>query len=512
LVTDPAKHESVNGKFSSGNLPYEYCSLLEGLNTYNTMSRKLGDAQYGDDAEILFFNAAQRARFPNGKANTYLVCDNVQKATIERNWRDQYSALHGIRCCNLNAARIAPNYVANMWMKNQEETELVAMLHGPSIVETKMNGVNVRIIASSNYPFEDNLRYSIIADSPVNFTLVLRNPSWSENSRITAEGATVNIENGYCKIQKLWGTSEQTVIFELDEKIQLKKLNNSDSKDFYVQRGPLLFTYPYNNEKTSTQVRNGFPSYFSWDIWVPSSLTDDYNGMQMLTTSQDFFTNDSSYLRYQSSTPFIPEFPFDYPVGKIIGRFAVNGTLLERELVPMGCATTRRTTFTPTSLLSKVSPVTIIISGDKSIELGASKQYSAIVKSQFNTTITNQAITWSASSGSITPSGVFTPYKSAGEVILSATCGNITSDFKVTVSNPTSTNFPQSQQQFAYPTVTEGEIRLFEKKNDIRLYYLDGRLAFSDDTYTDKINISHLPSGCYILQIDGMIIKIIKKK
>jgi len=249
LITDLSKFESVNGRFSSGNLPYEYCSLLEGLNTFNSLSRKLGEARYGDDAEILFL-MRHREPVSDGKANTYLVCDNVEKATTERNWRDQYSALHGIRCCNLNAARIAPNYVANMWMKNQEETELIAMLHGPSVVETKMNGVNVRIVAESNYPFEENLRFSVTAEAPVDFTLVLRNPSWSTNSRLIAdEGASVNFENGYYKIHKLWGTSEQLVTLKLDEQIQIKKLNNADSKDFYVQRGPLLYTYPYNNEK-----------------------------------------------------------------------------------------------------------------------------------------------------------------------------------------------------------------------------------------------------------------------
>lgn len=512
LITDLSKFESVNGRFSSGNLPYEYCSLLEGLNTFNSLSRKLGEARYGDDAEILFFNAAQGARFPDGKANTYLVCDNVEKATTERNWRDQYSALHGIRCCNLNAARIAPNYVANMWMKNQEETELIAMLHGPSVVETKMNGVNVRIVAESNYPFEENLRFSVTAEAPVDFTLVLRNPSWSTNSRLIAdEGALVSFENGYYKIHKLWGTSEQLVTLKLDEQIQIKKLNNADSKDFYVQRGPLLYTYPYTNEKTSTQVRAGFPSYFSWDIWVPSTLTDDYNGMQMLTTSPDFFANDSSFLRYKSSTPFIPEFPFDYPAGKITGRFALNGALLERELVPMGCATTRRTTFTPTSQLSKVSPVMINISGNKTAELGVPAQYSAVVKSQFNTTISNPALTWSVSSGSVTQTGIFTPYKSTGEAVISVSCGSITSEYKVIVNNPTSTNFPDAVKQIAYPTVTDGEIRLSEKQHDIRIYYPDGRLAYSDNSYTDLINISHLSEGCYILHVDGMTVKIIKK-
>jgi len=121
LVTDPSKFESVNGKYSCGNFPYEYCSLAETLNSLSSMCRKFVDKESAESAEILFFNAAQGATFFRWESKYLLVCDNVDKAVASQNWRDQYSALHGIRCCNLNAARIAPNYVASMWMKTEDK-------------------------------------------------------------------------------------------------------------------------------------------------------------------------------------------------------------------------------------------------------------------------------------------------------------------------------------------------------------------------------------------------------
>jgi DUF1680 family protein len=512
LITDPARHESVNGRYSSGDLLYEYCSLTETLHTLCYMNQLFPKAETADDVEVLFFNAAQGARFPDGKANTYLVCDNVEKATTARNWRDQYSALHGIRCCNLNAARIAPHYIANMWLKNEDQTELYAMLHGPTTVETKMNGVNVRVIAQTNYPFENKLTYLVTANAPVNFTLKIRNPLWSQDTQVEVDGASVAINDEYITISKVWETSQQIVSVYLNEQTQVNKLNSPDSKDFYIQRGALIYTYPYDNEKTSTQVRNGFPGYFHWDIEIPTTLSADYNGMRMLTNTPGFYETDPSFFRYERSSPFIPEYPFDFPKGKIKGRFAVNGILEERELLPMGHATTRRTTFTPTNQLSTLTPVTIELQGDKTINLGSSVQYSAIVKSQFNTTFSNPSLTWSAIGGSITQEGVFSANKAVNEAIITVSTGSISSQFSIMVLDDTSTETIKYTPIAAYPTITNGIIYLFEPANQIKIYSIDGRIVYQNNTYDDRLDISHLKDGCYLLKANNHITKIIKKK
>lgn len=510
LVTDLLKAESVNGKYSSGNSPYEYCSLTETLMTMSSMCRKFADIQSAETSEVLFFNAAQGSRFADGKANTYLICDNVAKATKVRNWRDQFSALHGIRCCNLNAGRIAPNYVANMWMKNQSETELIAMLHGPSIVNTKLNGVNVRIEVITNYPFENTLRYLVKADAPVNFTLVLRNPIWSDNSEITAEGASVTSQDGFYRIQKTWGTSQQTVTLKVNEKIELKKLDNPDSKDFYVQRGALIYTYPYTNTKTFEQVTL-FPSgFYSWDVEIPSILSADYAAMSMHNDSKNMLARDSSYLRYHESTPFISDYPFDFPRGKVTSRFVVSGSLFERDLIPLGCTTTRRTTFPTSNQLGTVTSMTIELQGNRKVRLGSSTQFTAIVKNQFNIAISNPSLIWSVSSGIITQQGLYTATNTNGNVTISVKCGVITSNFVVNVTNETSTNEIYTSRLFAYPTVTEGDVFFSQPVNNVTLYTLQGRKVLVKESLPNKMNIAHLPNGYYFLNADGIKIKIIK--
>jgi uncharacterized protein len=510
LITDPAKHESVNGKFSSGDLPYEYCSLTETLHTLCYMNQLFADVESAENVEILFFNSAQGARFPDGKANTYLVCDNVEKAVTERNWRDQYSALHGIRCCNLNAARIAPLYVANMWLKNDSETELYAMLHGPTNVETKIKGVKVRINAQTNYPFDNKINYLISADAPVNFTLKIRNPQWSEETKVEAEGTNISINNQFIAVSTIWGTSQQTISIHFEEKIKLNKLNSPDSKDFYVQKGALIYTFPYTNEKTSTIARSGFPGYFHWDIKIPTSLTNDYKGMRMLSSSPDYYSRDSSYFRYKSSSPFIPEYPFDFTKGKVLGRFAVNGVLEERELIPMGHTTTRRTTFTPTNQLNTLTPVTIEFQGDRSVRLGNSIQLNAIVKSQFNTVISNPTLVWSAVGGSISQDGVFVANEDVNMAIITVSTGNISSDFIVNIIDDTSTNSFIMTPEIAYPTHTNGRIYFIKPVTNILIYSICGTIVYTHKTATNEINLQHLKNGCYLLKANNRVTKIIK--
>jgi uncharacterized protein len=511
LVTDPNKHESINGRYSSGDLPYEYCSITETLHTLCYMNQLFADVESAENVEILFFNSAQGARFPDGKANTYLIGDNVSKASRERTWRDMYSALHGIRCCNLNAARIAPHYIANMWLKNEDETALYAMLHGPSSVETKMNGVNVRVIAQTNYPFENKLTYLVTANAPVNFTLKIRNPQWSEDTQVEVDGASVAINDEYITISKVWASSQQIVSVYLNEQTQVNKLNSPDSKDFYIQRGALIYTYPFDNEKTSTQARNGFPGYFHWDIEIPTTLSADYSGMRMLTNTPGFYETDPSFFRYERLSPFIPEYPFDFPKGKIKGRFAVNGVLEERELLPMGHATTRRTTFTPTNQLSTLTPVTIELQGDKTINIGNSTQYSAIVKSHLNTTFSNPSLTWFAIGGSITQEGIFTANKAVSEAKITVSTGSIASQFTIKVLDDTSTKALGSNTIIAYPTITNGIIYLVEPAEQVTVYSLVGRIVYQKNFYTDKLDISHLTNGCYLLRVNNHITKVLKK-
>src|SRR6185312_2236970 len=55
---------------------YEYCATKELQFTFESALQKTGRANYGDRVELIWLNAAQGARLPDGSAISYLASDN----------------------------------------------------------------------------------------------------------------------------------------------------------------------------------------------------------------------------------------------------------------------------------------------------------------------------------------------------------------------------------------------------------------------------------------------------
>jgi uncharacterized protein len=63
---------------------------------------------------------------------------------------------------------------------------LVATLYGPCEVDTEINGVRVKITEETDYPFNEEIVFTITVDHPVMFELALRKPSWADNFALEA--------------------------------------------------------------------------------------------------------------------------------------------------------------------------------------------------------------------------------------------------------------------------------------------------------------------------------------
>ncbi len=75
--------------------------------------------------------------------------------------------------------------------------------------------------------------------------------------------------------------------------------------------------------------------------------------------------------------------------------------------------------------------------GTSTIASGAKLQYTASAFDQFNTKLSLSNAKWTASSGSITSSGLYTAPNSAANVTITASSGNVTGTAKLTVTAPT---------------------------------------------------------------------------
>ena len=168
---------------------YEFCTSTELAFSLSSAVQKLGLAELGDWLETLAYNAVQGARLPDGSAIAYLSADTRLRATADRRdahspgapgRRFKYSPTHDdvACCCNPNAVRVLPQFVARMWQRlDASEEGVAAVAYGPSELRTRIAGVEVRLVEETGYPFEDAVEVAIEPERPVEFTLLLRRPN-----------------------------------------------------------------------------------------------------------------------------------------------------------------------------------------------------------------------------------------------------------------------------------------------------------------------------------------------
>ena len=342
LVMDPIIHESVACNYGSPYLPYEYCTIVESVISFSSAMQKSGHACFGDEIEKIAFNAGQGARLPDGSAISYATIDNRCKAREQDGFRYQVAACHKVACCNLQAPKLIPYYVANMWMKSSDGKALYVTLYGESTVTTELAGCNVKIKEITGYPFESVVRFEIETDRPAEFSLMLRNPSWSDSTVVEASGAEIEfLEDGYMKISKKWNSGDVLEV-EFKDDIEVRRFHNNE---LYLTKGALIYAADIPCTKNPTkQFSEGFANY---DALPADDAQAElvFESMMMPGNADIKNKRNPSMFRYESNPEFDGMFPFDRPCGYITGRFVIDGKVSECRLVPMGSTILRRVTF-----------------------------------------------------------------------------------------------------------------------------------------------------------------------
>ena len=314
---------------------YEYCALTELVFGLGRCAQALADPALGDWLERVTFNAAQGARAADGRALAYLCSDTRLDATAHR--PDSYSLLNGKHgryklspthddiacCCNPNATRLLPHYVSSLWLRRTDSPGLAALAYGPSDLRTTIGGVAFNILQETQYPFEDQVRFTVEAAAPSRLTLWLRRPAWA--SAFHLDGIDAAERDGWIVIDRHWqGRTFFTLRFDVPVRAE-----SYPAGEVAVLRGPLQFVQPiphYTRELT-VQARADWPD--------AELLADDRASLETLPIINTARTN----------LGFIPERVAtdarDRPWHESPLRLRGDDVTL----VPLGCAPLRRADF-----------------------------------------------------------------------------------------------------------------------------------------------------------------------
>jgi len=251
---------------------------------------------------------------------------------------------------------------------------LAAVLYSASAVTAKAgDGETVTINCDSEYPFEDELKFTFSMEKDVKFPLYLRIPGWCNNAMLEINGKTeaCTPEAGkYLKITRTWKKGDR-IRLTLPMKLNITKWE-ANHNSVSVNYGPLTFSLMIREnfirkESTATsqhdskwQKNADVSAWPSWEImpgspWNYGLILDNADPDSLFTiVRKDWpadsypFTIDAVPLTLLAKGKRIPEWTIDETglTGELKNSLVKSEEPVEEiELIPMGAARLRISSF-----------------------------------------------------------------------------------------------------------------------------------------------------------------------
>jgi hypothetical protein len=331
----------------------ELCAVVEYMYSLEEAVATLGDARLADRLERVAYNALPATFSPDMAAHQYdqqanqVVCNVAQRPWSNGPDANTFGLEPSYGCCTANLHQGWPKLASHAWMSAPDG--LAAVAYAPSAVETTVNGRPVRVVADTDYPFEDTVELTVETDATTTFALYLRVPGWCEAASVELpDGETESPTVGqFHRVEREW-TGRDTVTLELRAALTAERRYQGGVA---LSRGPLVFSLPV---AADWQQYGGEPPFRDWELFP----TEAWN--YGLAVDADAPVGNVSR-RPPGETPFSPaDPPVELAVeGARVEEWTLDGngagplpasptTGGEREtltLVPYGCTNLRVTEF-----------------------------------------------------------------------------------------------------------------------------------------------------------------------
>lgn len=232
----------------------ETCGMVEQMNSDEHLFRITGDIFWADHAEEVAFNTYPAAVTEDFKALRYITSPNMVQNDSKNHHpgidnRGPFLMMNPFssRCCQHNHAQGWPYYAENLWMASPDNG-IVSALYVENTVNAKVgDGVDIQIEEVTNYPFEEEIRFSLSTQQPVKFPWYLRIPGWCANAEVIIIGNKIDInpEAGkLVRMERTWQSGDE-VVLKVPMNLSIKtweKNHNSVSLNY----GPLTFSLKIN--------------------------------------------------------------------------------------------------------------------------------------------------------------------------------------------------------------------------------------------------------------------------
>jgi uncharacterized protein len=270
--------------------PMENCVTVTWIKLCYQLLRLTGDPVWADEMEVSLYNALMGA----------IVADG--------HWWAYYSALAGERipsplqvpdcktsCCVSSGPRGLLT-IPGWSVMNSAEGPVVNLYTPGSWNQKLADGNDLMIIQKTNYPVDDRVEIEILQKKPARYTIKLRIPGWSLNTRITVNREPVQCKPGtYVSISREW-TNEDKISLTFD--FRGRVISAPGNLNYLaIMRGPVVLA-----------LDNRFVKAENINLWLqPDNITwkhDDELKADYVVMEPAILQTDS--IRYIDLKPVLP--------------------------------------------------------------------------------------------------------------------------------------------------------------------------------------------------------------
>lgn len=252
----------------------ELCAVIEYMYSLEWLVSVLGDPALADRLELITFNALPATLSPDMWAHQYdqqlnqIECSVRNNRTWNTNGPD--ANIFGLEphygCCTANLSQAWPKFTAHLWMRTQTDG-IAAVAYAPSELQTEVGGVPVCVELKTDYPFRQDLQFTVRVGQPIRFPLLLRIPAWAEGAtvEIDGKGGPVQETGAFHTIERSW-QDETTVLLSLPMVPRsIPRPNNAVS----ICRGPLMYALRIGEEWRQINVEKPLRElpHADWEVY-----------------------------------------------------------------------------------------------------------------------------------------------------------------------------------------------------------------------------------------------------
>ncbi|AZO96465.1 beta-L-arabinofuranosidase domain-containing protein [Halocella sp. SP3-1] len=207
-------------------------------------------AEYIDIMERALYNGVLSGISEDGQKFFYVnplevrpgVCqqrhDHKHVKPVRQKW-------FGCACCPPNLARLLASIGQYIYSYNQDS--VFVNLYIDSTVDLELNNNEMSLKQETNYPWDGNVKLTILKAKKPHFVLALRIPSWCKQAKLKVNGEKINIaeliDNGYVYLNSSW-TARDTVELSLNMPVERVSANPQVRENIgkvAIQRGPVVY-------------------------------------------------------------------------------------------------------------------------------------------------------------------------------------------------------------------------------------------------------------------------------